>query len=100
MTNNFEEAKKEARFLELPSDYAEAVLTWICAGRPRRSDSEVNAILERFCKPCEHFDRRFGLFGYCKSCGCNVNGSSVGLLNALRMATKGCPEGKFPSEEL
>jgi len=92
----------DATFLDLPQNYWESVKLWAKAGYPVRSDKEVKRLLNTFCNapggPCERFDRRLGVFGFCKVCGCNINDSGVGWLNALKMATKGCPLGKFPPQ--
>ncbi len=74
------------------SRYAVAVVRWVAAGRPTRSDSEAQAILEGFCRPCEHYTAK----GACRLCGCCLEGKS-GLSSKVRMATQGCPVGKWPA---
>lgn len=88
--------------------FAEAVERWLAAGRPERTDAEVDGILETFCSPCEYFKD-----GHCTHglCGCNVMSSSderstllgklvswaisPALLNKLRMGTEHCPIEKW-----
>lgn len=66
-------------------NYSRAIAKWVKAGRPRRSDGEVAAILE-ICHRCSLFEN-----GGCKKCGCRVNTRKSALANKLRMATESCP---------
>ena len=88
--------------------YGFAVAKWIEAGRPERTDSEVDAILDQHCSKCDLFKD-----GHCThaECGCNVKSSeeekstfvgslvswiiSPALVNKLRMSTEHCPIGKW-----
>jgi hypothetical protein len=80
--------------------YTHAVAEWVAAGRPERSDEEVERIYTQCCLPCPNFlkDQQ-----RCGRCGCRVSGSETGLANVLRvfsaraivnkarMATQHCP---------
>lgn len=66
--------------------YKEALLRWQRAGRPKRSDQEVESLLNTFCKKCDWYDNE-----RCKGCGCAVTSGSVAIFNKLRMATEHCP---------
>lgn len=68
--------------------WKEAIRKWREAGKPKRSDEEVKAILETHCKGCSWYDadkRR------CKGCGCKVTDGGVAVFNKIRMATEHCP---------
>ena len=86
--------------------YGMAVAQWIKAGRPERSDAEVDQLLADHCSQCELFQN-----GHCShaSCGCAVKSTAdetaafIGRLvslvspafsNKLRMATEHCPLDK------
>jgi hypothetical protein len=85
--------------------YAKEVQRWQKAGRPNRSDAEVErlyAICSSKTDPCVFFvpptnDEKKGR---CSLCGCRVNVSTYGILNKLRMATTSCPDAppKFTAE--
>lgn len=77
--------------LEMVTGYARAVAEWVMAGGPTRDDAEIARILA-ICEQCPtgRYDGRS-----CKVCGCNVNSSSVALVNKLAMATQSCPEGHW-----
>jgi hypothetical protein len=66
-----------------------AVVRWRRAGKPVRTDAKVAAILE-VCQSCKHFHN-----GRCRKCRCRVNAGKIPLFNKLRMATEGCPDGRF-----
>jgi hypothetical protein len=68
--------------------YAEALAQWTAAGRPERSDKDVEQIFHRFCKPCRWFDRRRQI---CRGCGCRVADTGYAILNKIKMATEHCP---------
>lgn len=72
--------------------YKEALIRWNKAGRPTRSQAEVERIHEKCCKPCEWYDKEKQR---CKGCGCKVTIGSVAVFNKLKMATEKCPKGKF-----
>jgi len=79
---------------ELWSSWRIAVARWRDAGKPVRSDAEMDACLS-VCRTCEHYDTRAGLLGYCRVCGCNVSRIAIGPLNKIRMATETCPKAKW-----
>jgi hypothetical protein len=69
--------------------YAEALAQWTAAGRPERSDKDVEHIFSRFCKCCRWYDRRKNI---CKGCGCRVADSGYAIRNKIKMATERCPK--------
>lgn len=71
--------------------YSKAVARWIAAGRPTRSQDEIDALLA-ICQGCEHFNADASA---CRRCGCNLNNQRSGLTNKLAMATEHCPLGKW-----
>lgn len=71
--------------------YTNAVTRWILAGKPTRTDEEVEKLLAT-CKQCEEYDEEKQR---CKACGCNINLNTNPLLNKLRMGTEQCPKGKW-----
>lgn len=72
-------------------NYEAALARWLAAGRPVRSDAEVEGLLAI----CE--SNRCGAYreGTCLSCGCPVNRSGFAVRNKLRMATEQCPRGEW-----
>lgn len=68
--------------------YAEALIEWTAAGRPERSDKDVEQIFHRFCKPCRWYDRRRQI---CRGCGCRVADTGFAITNKIKMATEHCP---------
>lgn len=81
------------------ANYAKAVTRWTAAGKPERTDAEVDHLFREFCQPCEML-----VDGKCTGCGCPVKPSkdestkgviSKALLNKLRMGTERCPLGKW-----
>jgi hypothetical protein len=68
--------------------YAEALAQWTAAGRPERSDKEVERIFNGFCKPCRWFHRRRKI---CRGCGCRVADKGFAITNKIKMATEHCP---------
>jgi len=69
--------------------YAEALAQWTAAGRPERSDKEVERIFTGFCKPCRWFRRRRQI---CRGCGCRVADNGYAIFNKIKMATERCPK--------
>ncbi|MFA5056484.1 MAG: hypothetical protein WC485_00085 [Opitutaceae bacterium] len=99
MTAEAEEQTKEAAAdlgvsFETAKTYIKALLRWYKAGRPKRSQEEVEQIYNTFCRPkprpCQYF-----VDGKCSKCGCNVNLSKLTVLNKIKMATESCPVGKW-----
>jgi hypothetical protein len=72
--------------IEKVSRYAAAIAKWIAAGRPTRSQEQIDAILATHCGPCEHFKNEA-----CNQCGCKVNKHHAAWRNKLAMATEACP---------
>jgi len=68
--------------------YTEALARWTAAGRPERSDKEVERIFHQHCKSCSWFDAERQI---CRGCGCRVAESGVAILNKIKMATENCP---------
>ena len=90
---------KPHRKVELAKRYAEAIKRWHDAGRPIRSDEEVERIYTDICMNCKHFKRKKDGSGSCRACGCRLrrNKRFAGVLDALenkiRMATEHCWRG-------
>lgn len=72
--------------------YKEALIRWAKAGRPVRSQEEVERLHKICTAPCEWYDEDAGR---CKGCGCKVTVSSIAISNKLKMATEHCPKEKF-----
>jgi len=72
------------------ANYVSAVTRWIEAGRPVRTQAEIDAILSGQCGPCEHFRD-----GTCRQCGCAISRSPAALRNKLAMGTESCPVGRW-----
>ena len=68
--------------------YAEALAQWTAAGRPERSDKEVEHIFAHFCKPCRWYHHRRHI---CRGCGCRVADKGFAIINKIKMATEHCP---------
>ncbi len=75
-------------FVRRTLSYAEALIAWAAAGRPERSDKEVERIFYQHCKPCNWFDPEKQI---CRGCGCRVAENGVAVLNKIKMATEHCP---------
>ena len=86
---------------ELPPDYPpmsmqlwtykEALIRWHKAGRPTRTQEEVEE-LHKICSACDWYDPEKTR---CKGCGCKVTVGAVAIFNKLKMKTEVCPKGKF-----
>lgn len=68
--------------------YKQALKKWHAAGRPVRSQEEVEDILENKCKPCPWYDKEKKR---CKGCGCRVSNGGFPVFNKIKMATEHCP---------
>lgn len=79
------------------ANWGDAVLRWILAGRPTRTDEEVAACLAECHIPCEEYVSQWG--GRCKACRCRVNKGQLAVFNKARMATEDCPKGEWPKLE-
>ncbi|GEM_PF-2380713 len=69
--------------------YTKAVSKWIAAGRPTRTQEEIDERLA-VCQKCPFYNAKHKA---CSECGCNVNSQAEGLSNKLAMATEQCPKG-------
>jgi hypothetical protein len=67
--------------------WKDAVLRWRKAGKPKRTDAEVEEILV-LCKGCSWYDAKKQR---CLGCGCKVTESGVAVFNKARMKTETCP---------
>lgn len=72
--------------------YKEALIKWVKAGRPKRTQEEVEKIHSEHCVPCEWYDAEQKR---CKGCGCTVSVGSLAVFNKLKMKTEHCPKDKF-----
>jgi hypothetical protein len=70
------------------ASYAGALAQWTAAGRPERSDKEVERIFHQFCKTCDWFDPDKQI---CRGCGCRVAEGGYAVQNKIKMATENCP---------
>lgn len=84
-----------ARLIDKVMNYQAAVRKWVGAGRPERTDAEIEQIYEEHCSGCSMFDKERQV---CNSCGCPANKHQPALRNKLRMATEACPLGRFPAK--
>ncbi len=69
--------------------YAIAVKNWVGAGRPIRTDAEVEAIHSQYCSQCDWYDKDQQR---CKGCGCKAKAEGAALLNKIKMSTQHCPK--------
>jgi len=72
--------------------YKEALIKWNKAGRPTRSQEEVEEIHKTHCMPCEWYDKEKKR---CRGCGCTVSVGSIAVLNKIKMGTEHCPKEKW-----
>jgi hypothetical protein len=85
--------------------YSKSTLKWIEAGRPQRTDAEVNRIFSECCSPCKWF--RDATCTH-KNCGCQIRNTGAETItifgfsinagfanNKLRRSTENCPIGKW-----
>jgi len=68
--------------------YTEALARWTAAGRPERSDKEVERIFHQQCKPCKWYDPERQI---CRGCGRRVAENGYAVLNKIKMAIENCP---------
>ena len=86
------EGKSYPAFLEQVNNYRLAVMRWIKAGKPTRTDKEIKRLHETFCMKCDWYDSKSKR---CKGCGCRVATKGPALTNKLKMATEHCPKDLF-----
>jgi hypothetical protein len=71
--------------------YAAALKKWVAAGRPTRTDEEIEAI-EAICKQCEKYEP---IEGRCSVCGCKILTPGITIMSKAKLATEKCPKGKW-----
>lgn len=81
--------------LEKVMNYSAAVRKWVAAGRPERTQDEIESIYNEHCSKCAMFDVKRKV---CNSCGCPASTDQPPLRNKLKMATEACPLGRFPAK--
>lgn len=90
------DTRMEAKsLLEKAVSYTTALRKWVGAGRPERTQEEIEAIFNEHCSKCDMFDKERKI---CNSCGCPSNTNQPAIRNKLRMATEACPLGRFPAK--
>jgi hypothetical protein len=73
--------------------YKEALIKWNKAGRPTRTQEEVEHIHSTYCASgCEWYDEDAQR---CKGCGCAVTVGSLAVFNKIKMGTEHCPKDKW-----
>lgn len=82
-------------FMGKTMKYARAMRRWVAAGRPERSEERVEHLLETHCRGCRMFDENRQV---CNACGCSMKKSLPAIKNKLKMATEGCPLGRFVAD--
>ena len=80
--------------------YANAQHKWRAAGKPLRTEEEINHIFNNICVPCEHFLKKNATSGRCKLCGCCTSSNPQPMLgivetNKIAMSTENCPINKW-----
>jgi pyridoxine 5-phosphate synthase len=89
-----EESIENLQITQWGSCHARALARWIKAGRPVRSQRQIQEIYE-ICKQCRALD---SATNSCKYCGCRVTDHSNPMMNRIAVATERCPVGKWPLE--
>lgn len=89
-TDNTPPTKGIRRKVAMALRYSMAVVKWMRAGRPERTDEDVAAICDVICPNCGHFNGTS-----CNICGCPIRRSGPALRNKAKMATEHCPKGKW-----
>jgi hypothetical protein len=72
--------------------YKEAIIKWMKAGKPVRTEEEVEHVHTTWCVPCEWYDDKQKR---CRGCGCKVTLGSIAILNKIKMGTEHCPKNKW-----
>ena len=73
------------------TNYSKAIKEWVTAGRPTRTEKEVDRI-HKICVGCDWYDKESSS---CKGCGCKVSQNSFAVMNKIKMATESCPQDKW-----
>ncbi len=71
--------------------WAAALYKWNKAGRPKRTDEEVAAIVV-ICEACEEYkadEKR------CRICRCGVSTGGMAIFNKAKISTERCPQDKW-----
>lgn len=85
---------KEQSTLQATMAFATATAKWLAAGRPKRTQTEMETTFE-VCKTCEHFTPgTVPETAQCALCGCNL-AKLPSVFNKIEMATEHCPVGKW-----
>ena len=87
---------KPPGYFDMAYRYTRALSRWIKAGRPVRSEEDINRIFETACEPCEARDPERS---FCRHCGCRVNLSPSAMMNKIAMATEECPLHRWSQEK-
>jgi hypothetical protein len=83
-----EEPKQLPPFLIRGVNFASAMARWVAAGRPMRTQSEIDERLA-ICQACPEL-----VDNHCAKCGCACVETNQ-LMNKLALATEKCPLGKW-----
>lgn len=83
------EAAAEPGWARLGLNLVTALGKWEMAGRPTRTQQQIDKLLA-ICQACPFMGRRKNGETYCGKCGCPVSGQ-VTTRNKLFLATESCP---------
>lgn len=72
--------------------WVSAASRWVAAGRPERSQEEIDRIYLEVCLPCPWFAPDPG---GCGVCGCRLSRRRRALMNKIAMATENCPKKRW-----
>jgi hypothetical protein len=79
-------------FMHRAKTYAEALVMWEKAGRPKRTQREVEHIYKKYCSRCPFGGDKTAI---CRACGCRVGKKGWTIVNKIKMATETCPKGMW-----
>lgn len=85
------EGEKLGWTLEDAKNWRLALRRWRQAGKPRRTDAEVIAILE-ICETCDEYHTNEQRCGKCRCC---VSRRGMAVFNKARLGTENCPLDKW-----
>ena len=88
------ETANKPGYVELGYRYTRAIVRWIKAGRPIRTEERIADVYE-ICLNCRAMDKETHS---CRYCGCRLGTGANPLLNKIAMATERCPVGKWDME--
>jgi hypothetical protein len=89
--SEIEKDKDYPSLLTQVNNYRLSVTRWIKAGRPTRTEGEIERLFI-ICKKCDWYDVKTSR---CKGCGCRVVPKGLAIVNKLKMATEHCPRNLF-----